>query len=419
MQTNKSELSERSLSALIRVFGDKVFSDIVDLVDHILTPVKSELSRAGNQFSADLLKASIIYTLGSYQEDIALESVVQNVIELHTSRFKTGLEMVNAISRQTSISLSNKDMSNFVKKFAASVANLSEGMARKLVHASYIQWRKALGMRELTASEQAAYGIELPAKAGESTLQNIRIGTRFELSDATSLATRILNPVRKLTDKPTFEFAHNFFIAVSLHLLHDCRAQRLDAMLSYIVAPGWDCVEQMFNLGSLCNEGAQPKTKSFAEAFRDDSLALQNSVSSSLVKRSHDLWAKALGMSVANTIASAESCNSVQIFNLKALAAAATCVSDMHPERKGGAERLLKAAQENNGYRTLPDPKKAFAVLEKAKDQFENLRTPISYLQKNLVLSAAMGAQNFRVRPIFVVQHTRIVFSLELHTPLF
>lgn len=407
MRARKTELLDRSLSTLIRTFSDKVFNDTADLVDHILTPVKDELDRAGHKFSADFLTASIIYAIDKHGDEGMLDRIVHSTIDMYMHKFESELAMLKGVSSSTNFSMRNLEMSQFAKTFSATVSPLSEGVARRLVHASYLQWRKALGMPELSIREKSAYGIELPEKDGIPNLQNIRIGTQYELSDAVSLASKILKPARKQTDKPTYEFAHSFFVVVSLHILHDYRAPCMDEMLKYVVDSRWDCVEQMFSLGSLCNEGVQPKTKVFAEAFRDTSQALPDSVSSSIVRRSHDLWARALGISATTAksvpAATVESCNSVQIFNLSALAAAATCVGEMHSERKGGAERLLKAAQENNGYRMLPDPKKARAVLEKAKSQFENLITPISYLQKNLVLSSAMGAKSFRVRPILLL----------------
>ncbi len=407
MRANNSDLLDRSLTTLVRTFSDKAYIDIVDLVDHILTPVKNDLNRVESQFSADLLKVSLIYSMREKGEGVVFNSVMQNNIELHASKFKSELEMLNAISRPTSFSLSNKSMSDFVKIFSASSALLSKGVARKLVHTSYLQWRKALGMRDLTEREKITYGIAVPRSKDRVDLQSIRIGTQYELADVKALATKILSPARKLTDTPTYEFAHNLFVAVCLFLLHDYRNVDMNEVIEYPVDPRWDCASQRFSCMSMLLElDISAKTKTFIESFVKSSLAMPSSAAMSLMVRSHGFWLQALAGSNKDPLVNSvvvEPVNSVQIFNLSALAKAGTAVGEMNAERKGGAERLLKIAGKNNGYRMIPDPNKVHTVLESAKSKFENLLAPINYLQKNLVLSAAMGAKHFRVRPILLL----------------
>lgn len=240
-------------------------------------------------------------------------------------------------------------------------------------------------------------------------LGEIRIGTGYELSDSIAIATKILKPARSLTDKPTFEFAHSFLVAVILCILNEANKDQsptLDRVLSLPVDPNWDHNRQiiLWCKNSLLH-GDQKKTKNWIGSFADAALAMPSTVSDSLMKRSHALWVKALSLTspAESTTVIAEPPNSVQIFKLAALAGAATATAELQPERRGSAERIIRGAQKNDGYRTLPDPKKAHAILESVKSEFENLIAPIIFLQKNLILSAAMGAKNFRVRPILLL----------------
>lgn len=406
MRANKTDFLDQPLTSLVRAFGKNTLPDTIELADQILMPVKGELDRSGRKFSTDLFVVSILYSLNEYDDAANLDHAVQNLVNMQ--KFGTEKKMLLEISAQT---MRLPGGAEFVRRFAVTINSLSDGLARRLVHACFLQWRNALGMPKLTDKEKVLFGLSLPAKKDAPSLDSIRIGTQYELSDTSALATRILKPVRGQTDKTTYEFAHSLLIAASLCTLHGARNPSMDEVLKFAVDPNWDCAKQIFHhvgRDGVGGEGARPKTKAWAEAFCDTSCAMPGNVSTSLVKRSHALWMQALGLAdetakTATPAALVEPANSVQIFSPSALVAATILVDEMREERKGGGDRLLKAALENNGYRTIPDLKKACAVLEKAKGQFENLITPISYLQKNLVLSAAMGAKSFRVRPILLL----------------
>jgi ATP-dependent Lon protease len=406
MRANKADLLDQPLTSLVRAFGKNVLPDTIELVVQILLPVKNELDRSGHKFSTDLFVASILYSLNEYDDAANLDHAVQNLVNMQ--KFSTEKKMLLEITAST---IRHPGGTEFLKKFTDAIKPLSDGVARRLVHACFLQWRNALDMPKLTDKERVLFGLSLPAKKNAPSLDSIRIGTQYELSDASALATRILKPVRSQTDKTTYEFAHSLFAAASLCTLHEARNPGMDEVLKFAVDPNWDCAKQIFShvgVNGVGGKGARPKTRAWAKAFCDTSCAMPDNVSNSLVKRSHALWTQALGFTdgtakTATPAVSVEPLNSVQIFSPSALAAATTLLDEMREERKGGGDRLLKAALENNGYRTLPDLKNACAVLEKAKGQFENLITPISYLQKNLVLSAAMGAKSFRVRPILLL----------------
>ena len=403
MRTNKSDLLNISLTQLVRATSDKLLSDTIELVNQILTPVSRELDRATHKFSTDLFILTIIYALDECMEEGTLKKALQYLVNLE--KFKTEKKMLSCISTPTRLSMRHPNVVEALKKFAGSISGMSEGGAKRLVLACYLQWRKGLNMPELTDKEKATYGFASPTNNDELGLHNIRIGTRYELSDATKLATKILKPVQNQTDKTTYEFAQHFLISVSLCTVSQERNPTMDDVLLYAIDPRWDSHKQMLLYPSHIDSlKANQSTKKWLEDFIETALALPEVVSISLIKRSHSLWMQALSLtSPTAKTSNADPVNSVQIFSLSALAAATTAASELHADRSGGAVRILNAAQKNNGFRTLPDPKKAYTVLEAAKSEFENLIAPISYLQKNMVLSAAMGAKNFRVRPVLLL----------------
>lgn len=93
----------------------------------------------------------------------------------------------------------------------------------------------------------------------------------------------------------------------------------------------------------------------------------------------------------------------VEIFDLQAVAKALQMVSGLQADKKSCSERILKNAQTDHGYRGLPDAYQASIKLEDAKARFENLIEPISRLQSDLVLAAAMDPNEFRITPILLL----------------
>jgi ATP-dependent Lon protease len=95
--------------------------------------------------------------------------------------------------------------------------------------------------------------------------------------------------------------------------------------------------------------------------------------------------------------------NCLRVFEPALLGGAMTFVMDMDERRRNGGDRILHRAGENGGYRTVPDAKKAVAILETYKKRFENLVEPIARLQLNLTLAGAMKPDKFKVTPILLL----------------
>lgn len=186
MRANKTDFLGQPLTSLVRAFGKNTLPDTIELADQILMPVKGELDRSGQKFSTDLFVVSILYSLNEYDDAANLDHAVQNLVNMQ--KFGTEKKMLLEISAQT---MRLPGGAEFVRRFAVTINSLSDGVARRLVHACFLQWRNALGMPKLTDKERVLFGLSLPAKKDAPSLDSIRIGTQYELSDASALATRI------------------------------------------------------------------------------------------------------------------------------------------------------------------------------------------------------------------------------------
>ena len=71
--------------------------------------------------------------------------------------------------------------------------------------------------------------------------------------------------------------------------------------------------------------------------------------------------------------------------------------------RRSGGEGVLDNARLHDGFRRVPDAKKAGRQLDKTKLQFENLAAPIERLQVDLALASAMNPTDFRMTPLLLL----------------
>ena len=324
--------------------------------------------------------------------------------------------MLESIARKVSHKIEHKKVQEWRQTFIKNTSNLSPGIAQRTVARCHAQWCRAFNFSVTLMNVKPLHfskDIATRFKMAELTLDCIRIGTRYELSDASALATKIISTAKNETDKTTYTFAHELFVAVALMTAHTVRGGNLNDVLKCPVDPTWDNHKQIYTYIGQCfdlTESKQSKTSAWITKWMERIHALPSDLSQILTKRSQELWQKALfetsslsdkkeGRSTQSSIPP----NAIQVFNIADIAKAVTLVREMREERRAGGDRILELAQENNGYRALPDAKKAGALLEKAKSQFENLVEPINRLQLDLTLCASMDPAKFRVTPILLL----------------
>lgn len=239
--------------------------------------------------------------------------------------------------------------------------------------------------------------------------RSIRKGTEHELEDAFCLAS-LLGDARESIDSITFQFSTDLFVAVSLCVVHGDGEVTLRDVLNELLDPSWDTEMQM-----LCHFGdyyhhipIHSDTMHWFAGFAEKTCRLDSRRAQQLVRRCHHHWKKA--MSLEQAIPAPGSMprkikprRSVQVFNPDEVAMAMEQLNELSPEKRAGGDRILDNALLNDGLRQLPDVRKASKGLENAQATFENLAAPLSRLQLDLVLSAAMAPSEFHITPILLL----------------
>lgn len=402
-----------NVSTLIRTYGNDAVSDAATLAARILSPHKAELPPATHKFSVELFIAATLHIVLKDSE-----ATLKDVLECITDPARgTEKEMLNSITISSQCAHRQSEIREAIKKISKKTMYIGNGPALRLVAACNAQWRKAFGLGPMPLGSPFYYMTKPKAAPNPSAAPNpadIRIGTRYELTDATALATKMLSPVQSNTDSATYEFAHKLFAITALTVAHQDRFPTLKDVMVFLSEKNWDSNQQIITYLINCDETTkQKKTAEWkTEWLQNKVLTMTDSTLKSLIKRSDTLWQQAYlekdttvsaAMKKTTKAATAPAQNSIQVFNLETIGRALTLMSEVQNDRKGGGDRILESAQANGGYRTIPDAKKAGAILEKAKSEFENLVEPISQLQLNLALSGAMKPENFRVTPILLL----------------
>lgn len=237
----------------------------------------------------------------------------------------------------------------------------------------------------------------------------IRKGTEHELEDAFALA-QFLAEARDSLDSITFEFSSDLFVAISLCIAHSDPEATLHDVLNQLLDPGWDCGMQMLlYFSEQCQKFPVHKDSlHWLAGFSEKVQRLDKRRAEHLVRRCHDHWKKS--MSIVSAMPAPGSAKrkvrprrSVQLFSPGKVQSAMEQLCELSQEKRAGGERVLGNALLNDGFRQLPDAKRASKELESAKAVFENLEAPLGRLQLDLVLSGAMPPNEFHITPILLL----------------
>lgn len=385
-------MSNLTESLNIRINTEHDFADAISLAKKVLPDRKQDIDR----FSLELFAVTALYI--AYRQ---AKPSLKNVLEcLVNPEFGTEQKMLRVVSKINQFTASESKR-NFYEAFNKSIGQITEGAAERKVMSCHAIWRRAFNLPEMLSKRKIKKPIDFPV------LYSIRIDTRSELSDATALAAAVLNPVKDSVDSITFQFASELFIAVALDVARNTRQPVMKEVVNYLLDPGWDNYKQMVNhLGN--NAGTRyKKTMHWINPWYAKVKSLPDHRLKSLIDRSHILWVRAFSEiekdKSAPLRAKEKPSVGIQIFNLDAIGKAMQLNDGIGDDKKNLGEKMLQLAQENNGYRALPDAKKASLVLELAKKKFENLLEPICHLQTSLALAAVMNPKNFRVPPILLL----------------
>ena len=411
---NPQRMLSIPLSQLIRIHSDEATRDAKKLAISILAPHKSKLPAANHKFSVDLLFLTMLHLAADEDEDKTMGDVINFITD---PKHGGELHMLRSVSEINKFLMQNVEAMATAERIKTAKP-MGFGPALRLVAAANFQWRKAFCLPQAQADSPLYYSKNAaPDKNSKPNPAQIRIGTNFDLLDATTVAHRFLAPARSSTDAYCYAFAGNLLVLTLLDVVHEQRVPQFGKVIVFLTDNRWDMPAQIFQW--LAGHNGAPQTGSEKVVpFRDEWIAemeaMPRNTLENMFYRSIELYQRAMGLKdkpyipaateEAGKPAPAETpTNSIRVFNMEAIGRARTLISECKDDRKGGGDRILASAKANDGYRTLPDAKKAYEILEQAKAEFENLAGSIEYLQLNLVLAAAMKPENFRVRPILLL----------------
>ncbi len=257
-----------------------------------------------------------------------------------------------------------------------------------------------------------------PKSAQSPTLFHLDRESETIVTDAQDMVAKLL-PGRRLG---TLSIHHeklckSLMTAVILSVrFDDTLPQTWASVLCYIVDPAWDT--QMQIVCSFLNFKVDASPTAQTEVRRVGSLleSMTDDVLENLFKRFHLIWAAATSTG-ATTVAAAESepesepssprpkrkTGAVQVFSPMDIEKALHKAGQMKDESQGVAMETLKAAMADDGFRQLPDARKASQRLGKLLSDFENLAEPIEHLQVELALARAMPSTEFRIAPLLLL----------------
>jgi ATP-dependent Lon protease len=236
----------------------------------------------------------------------------------------------------------------------------------------------------------------------------IHKGTQHELADTFNMA-EILNTAFSMMDSVKMEFSIDLFVAVSLCTVHEKSGSTLYDVLNFPLDPGWDSTRQMLcHLSNCADLPMHEDTIFWLKGFSEKAIRLEESRANDLASKSHAHWKKTLNMATEIPTAGvvkkkSRPRRSVQVFNPEQVGLAMKQLLEMNQEKRAGGERILDNALLNDGFRIIPNAKKASVRLENAKANFENLQAPLNRLQLDLVLSGAMAPEDFHIMPILLL----------------
>lgn len=261
---------------------------------------------------------------------------------------------------------------------------------------------KAEAQRAKASASAKPTSPQPPDVNGSPNELSIRVGTNNDLADATALAERILKKAKKHLDPATAEFSKNLFIATAMYVAHTENIRTLKVVLDFLVDPAWDSELQMLQCLRDARTSFQQKASYFwFGAFVKKVEDLSDERAERLVKRCHAHWQTAINASQVKV--KTKSQPNVQVFDPEATDKAIDALSNVKDDRRAGGDRVLENARMHDGFRSVPEARKAGLQLEKAKTQFENLVEPINRLQVDLALASVMKPEDFRITPILLL----------------
>jgi ATP-dependent Lon protease len=235
-------------------------------------------------------------------------------------------------------------------------------------------------------------------------LSSIRTDTKYDLSDAMTLASRLLAQSTAAIDRATAVMSYDLLVAISMGIAYEQGEGNLIDVLDFLRDPSWDSSAQIFNSFIHFQPAGfqQADAAIWINVFRRKIKKLNSGEKDKLVADAYVHWTSPC-QPIFKAKKRIRALATTQVFVPDDLASAKVRIGELKDDRRDAGARILQNAHSNSGNRTLPNSKSAHLRLEAAKLRFENLIEPIERLQIDLLLSAAMKPCGFRVTPILLL----------------
>lgn len=225
-----------------------------------------------------------------------------------------------------------------------------------------------------------------------------------DFQDAMALADLVLKDRPAALDNTTFQFSKELFVAVALDTAYSKIAATTNDMIAFLADPGWEMPRQtLLHLANGQEAFRQPAAASWHRGLAKKIYSMSDDRAASLIRQCLLHWRNALGATGSTASNKHRPRASVQVFEPQAITKAQSKLSHVKEDKRAGLEIFLENALVNDGYRVLPNARKASVKLEAAKEMFENLAEPIDRLQIDLTLAAAMNSKESHVTPLLLL----------------
>lgn len=214
-------------------------------------------------------------------------------------------------------------------------------------------------------------------------------------------------------DDYTVTSCRDVIVGAALRMVYESNVPTWDQVLDYLIGPGWDCVTQIaLDLYQQKPHVMETPAGQWIKTHMEQLPGMDEAALQRLINRSTAMLKDALacvkkpapdggtGKAKARRVRKPPA---IQIFRPEALAKADAHLGRLESKDRDRAEHDLAQARSNDGFRLLPNVRKAVANLTRLSEKFENLAEPIAHLKSELTLAGAMNASDFRISPILLL----------------
>lgn len=222
---------------------------------------------------------------------------------------------------------------------------------------------------------------------------------------APKLAERVLRPHLAGLDAYSGRFCMDLFLAASLRVLYTVEFPTWDRVLELLDDQTWDSPRQIISY--LCHHDKPAPNTTVGHWLSEVTRSLLRADASleRLFRCARTAIAKAIATNAkpAAKASRPKTPAGIQVFKPEAMARAMAHLGKIEDKQRDRAEHDLTAAGTNDGFRAIPNARKAIKNLERVAAAFENLAEPIKHLQTELALAGAMTPADFRISPILLL----------------